>query len=68
MRVVGEGGLQYQGGGGTWIWSYSVLCILRMRNVKYCMDVWCGFSFRLEMDGLGTLDCIVGVWMAPLNP
>lgn len=40
-----------------------------MSNVKYCMDVWCGFSIRVEMDGLSTLrlvrGCTMGMHMAP---
>jgi hypothetical protein len=42
-----------------------------MRYVKYCMDVWCSFSIREIIDGLGNLrlgrDLIVGMWMAPLT-
>lgn len=46
--------------------------LLRMRYVKYCMDVWCSlFSIREEMDSLGSSrlvrDLIVEVWMVPLN-
>lgn len=70
MRVVGKGGLECRDGGAIRVWLCYCLCLLRMRYVKYCMDVWCSFPLR---DGcLGGLrlvrDFTMDIWMAPLTP
>lgn len=43
-----------------------------MRYANYCMDVWCSFSIRVEMDGLGSsilvMDRICGCVDGPSGP
>ena len=49
-----------------------ILHLLRMRYPKYCMDVWCSFSIKVEMDGLDSLilvrDCVCGCVDGPSDP